>query len=88
MNTTSSALPRTPATTVLTDWLIVSPVVNALDKITVPMVNPRVINTANPGRRGTLRHANRSNNGFRHPAIARTIATTTVATSRPMSRLS
>ena len=79
---TSSAEPSTPATTVRTDWLIVSPVVNALERMTVPMVRPRVISAAKPGRRGTLRHASRGRSGLRTLAARRT--TTTSSTSAPM----
>ena len=80
MNTTSSALPSTPATTVRTDWLIVSPVVKALDRITVPSVRPSVISAAKPGRRGRLRHAKRGSSGLRQAATASTAITLAAST--------
>src|ERR1700722_7372924 len=85
MKTTSSALPSTPATTVRTDWLIVSPVVNALERMTVPMVSPSVISTAKPGRRGTLRQASRGNSGLRQAATPNTTTTAPVSSSSPIS---
>jgi hypothetical protein len=62
--------------------------VNALDRMTVPSVKPSVINTANPGRRGTLRHANLGNNGFRQAAYPSTTATSAVNPSSPSSSAS
>src|SRR5262252_6552923 len=82
MKMTSSALPSTPATTVRTDWLIVSPVVNALDRMMVPMVRLRVISAAKPGRRGTLRQARRGRSGLR---IDTTISSTPIATVSAMT---
>src|ERR1051326_4105322 len=82
MNATSSAEPSTPATTVLTDWLMVSPVVKALERMTVPMASPRVISPANPGRRGRLRQASRATSGLRQAASPRTRITP--PTSRPI----
>ena len=77
---TSSAEPSTPATTPRTEWLIVSPVVNALDRMTVPSVSPSVISAAKPGRRGMLRSASLGSNGF---LIAVPIRPSTIRRANP-----